>query len=163
MMLWVNLIMDTMGALALGTEPPSSELLSRRPYKRNASLISNIMVTEASMFFCSFNPSECLLSLKFLFFVSIFFTHASSLSLRFSIFFIQDSFFLFYPFYQSRTTRIRSHMVVFHPQSSLLLPYHSILFFLPYLIFSFLTNLFYFYYLTIYFSYHSISLPFSSP
>lgn len=45
MMLWVNLIMDTMGALALGTEPPSSELLSRRPYKRNASLISNIMVS----------------------------------------------------------------------------------------------------------------------
>jgi len=39
-MLWVNLIMDTMGALALGTEPPSEELLWRRPYKRDASLIS---------------------------------------------------------------------------------------------------------------------------
>jgi hypothetical protein len=43
MMLWVNLIMDTMGALALGTEPPSTKLLQRRPYKRNASLISNKM------------------------------------------------------------------------------------------------------------------------
>eukprot|EP01041_Mallomonas_annulata_P003293 gene3293-6525_t len=43
MMLWVNLIMDTMGALALGTEPPSRVLLKRRPYKRNASLISNLM------------------------------------------------------------------------------------------------------------------------
>lgn len=40
MMLWVNLIMDTMGALALGTEPPQLELLDRRPYKRDASLIS---------------------------------------------------------------------------------------------------------------------------
>ena len=40
MMLWVNLIMDTMGALALGTEPPGDELLLRRPYKRDASLIS---------------------------------------------------------------------------------------------------------------------------
>jgi P-type Ca2+ transporter type 2C len=40
MMLWVNLIMDTMGALALGTEPPHIELLDRRPYKRDASLIS---------------------------------------------------------------------------------------------------------------------------
>jgi len=40
MMLWVNLIMDTMGALALGTEPPRLELLDRRPYKRDASLIS---------------------------------------------------------------------------------------------------------------------------
>mmetsp|Transcript_14213 Transcript_14213/g.23654 ORF Transcript_14213/g.23654 Transcript_14213/m.23654 type:complete len:1068 (-) Transcript_14213:64-3267(-) len=43
MMLWVNLIMDTMGALALGTEPPSPKLLNRRPYKRNASLISRKM------------------------------------------------------------------------------------------------------------------------
>jgi len=49
MMLWVNLIMDTMGALALGTEPPTLELLNRRPYRRDASLINlpmwrNIMV-----------------------------------------------------------------------------------------------------------------------
>jgi calcium-translocating P-type ATPase len=43
MMLWVNLIMDTMGALALGTEPPKEELLDRHPYKRNASLISRPM------------------------------------------------------------------------------------------------------------------------
>lgn len=44
MMLWVNLIMDTMGALALGTEPPSQKLLLRRPFKRNASLISRKMM-----------------------------------------------------------------------------------------------------------------------
>mmetsp|Transcript_13425 Transcript_13425/g.12987 ORF Transcript_13425/g.12987 Transcript_13425/m.12987 type:complete len:784 (+) Transcript_13425:187-2538(+) len=43
MMLWVNLIMDTMGALALGTEPPTSALLMRKPYKRSASLISRPM------------------------------------------------------------------------------------------------------------------------
>lgn len=43
MMLWVNLIMDTMGALALGTEPPRPELLDRRPYRRDASLISRPM------------------------------------------------------------------------------------------------------------------------
>jgi len=43
MMLWVNLIMDTMGALALGTEPPSETLLRRLPYRRDASLISNVM------------------------------------------------------------------------------------------------------------------------
>jgi magnesium-transporting ATPase (P-type) len=36
--------MDTMGALALGTEPPSSDLLKRKPYKRNASLVSNKMI-----------------------------------------------------------------------------------------------------------------------
>merc|ERR1712038_1827694 len=43
MMLWVNLIMDTMGTLALGTEPPGDDLLTRRPYKRDASLISRPM------------------------------------------------------------------------------------------------------------------------
>jgi Ca2+-transporting ATPase len=43
MMLWVNLIMDTMGALALGTEPPRQELLDRRPYRRDGSLISRPM------------------------------------------------------------------------------------------------------------------------
>ena len=43
MMLWVNLIMDTMGALALGTEAPTPKLLDRAPYKRDASLVSRVM------------------------------------------------------------------------------------------------------------------------
>lgn len=51
MMLWVNLIMDTMGALALGTEPPSPSLLQRRPYKRNASLINNKMLRHITVQF----------------------------------------------------------------------------------------------------------------
>jgi magnesium-transporting ATPase (P-type) len=42
-MLWVNLVMDTMGALALGTENPVNSLLERKPYKRSASLISRQM------------------------------------------------------------------------------------------------------------------------
>jgi Ca2+-transporting ATPase len=44
MMLWVNLIMDALGALALGTEPPSAQLLTRRPYKRDSSLVSLVMI-----------------------------------------------------------------------------------------------------------------------
>jgi len=44
MMLWVNLIMDTMGALALGTETPGPQLLDRRPLRRDASLISLPMI-----------------------------------------------------------------------------------------------------------------------
>lgn len=39
MMLWVNLIMDTMGALALGTEKPTQALLERKPYASTASLV----------------------------------------------------------------------------------------------------------------------------
>ncbi len=43
-MLWVNLIMDSLASLALATEPPNENLLSRPPYGRNASLISKRMV-----------------------------------------------------------------------------------------------------------------------
>jgi magnesium-transporting ATPase (P-type) len=42
-LLWVNLIMDTMGALALGTEGPTPELLERKPYKRSSSIVSRTM------------------------------------------------------------------------------------------------------------------------
>lgn len=52
MMLWVNLIMDSFGALALGTEAPSLSLLDRKPYKTSCSLVSrpmwrNILVQSA--------------------------------------------------------------------------------------------------------------------
>ncbi|CAD7952894.1 unnamed protein product [Amoebophrya sp. A25] len=39
-MLWVNLIMDSLGALALASEPPVPELLQRPPYGRNKPLLS---------------------------------------------------------------------------------------------------------------------------
>lgn len=44
MMLWVNLIMDTMGALALGTEAPTMDLLNRKPYRRTAPLLNYTMI-----------------------------------------------------------------------------------------------------------------------
>ena len=42
-MLWVNLIMDSLGSLALATEPPYEELLKRTPTKRNESIINGKM------------------------------------------------------------------------------------------------------------------------
>jgi len=43
-LLWVNLIMDTMAALALGTEKPTDQLLDRKPINvHEQRLISNIM------------------------------------------------------------------------------------------------------------------------
>ncbi|PNH11294.1 putative calcium-transporting ATPase 5, plasma membrane-type [Tetrabaena socialis] len=42
-LLWVNLIMDTMGALALATEDPNPELLLMKPYGREENLITRIM------------------------------------------------------------------------------------------------------------------------
>nr|GMD80481.1 putative calcium-transporting ATPase 13, plasma membrane-type [Ipomoea batatas] len=42
-LLWVNLIMDTLGALALATEKPTKELMDRPPVGRTEPLITNIM------------------------------------------------------------------------------------------------------------------------
>ena len=42
-MLWVNLIMDSLGSLALATEPPYNELLNRKPTDRNESIINGRM------------------------------------------------------------------------------------------------------------------------
>ena len=39
-MLWINLIMDTLAALALATDPPLDELLTRMPYGRNEHIIT---------------------------------------------------------------------------------------------------------------------------
>ena len=43
-MLWVNLVMDTLASLALATEPPTEELLKRKPYGRTKSIISPMMM-----------------------------------------------------------------------------------------------------------------------
>ncbi|BAF15709.1 calcium-transporting ATPase 5, plasma membrane-type [Oryza sativa Japonica Group] len=42
-LLWVNLIMDTLGALALATEPPTDHLMQRPPVGRREPLITNVM------------------------------------------------------------------------------------------------------------------------
>ncbi|KAL0388527.1 UNVERIFIED_CONTAM: putative calcium-transporting ATPase 13, plasma membrane-type [Sesamum radiatum] len=42
-LLWVNLIMDTLGALALATENPTKELMKKKPVGRNEPLITNVM------------------------------------------------------------------------------------------------------------------------
>ena len=42
-MLWINLIMDSLGSLALATEPPYDELLNREPTKKNESIINGKM------------------------------------------------------------------------------------------------------------------------
>ncbi|PRQ36148.1 putative calcium-transporting ATPase [Rosa chinensis] len=42
-LLWVNLIMDTLGALALATDKPTKELMENPPVRRTEPLITNIM------------------------------------------------------------------------------------------------------------------------
>ena len=43
-MLWVNLIMDSFASLALATEDPSDSLLNRKPYSRDASILTPMMI-----------------------------------------------------------------------------------------------------------------------
>ncbi|KAL9142448.1 hypothetical protein ABFS82_14G170200 [Erythranthe guttata] len=42
-LLWVNMIMDTLGALAIATEPPHDGLMKRPPVGRNVNIITKIM------------------------------------------------------------------------------------------------------------------------
>ncbi|WDK22260.1 calcium-translocating P-type ATPase [Colletotrichum graminicola] len=42
-LLWVNLIMDTLAALALATDPPQDSVLDRKPERRDASIITTTM------------------------------------------------------------------------------------------------------------------------
>ena len=48
-MLWVNLIMDSLASLALATEPPTEDLLTRKPYGRTKPLISRTMFRNIAM------------------------------------------------------------------------------------------------------------------
>ncbi|KAG8062755.1 hypothetical protein GUJ93_ZPchr0003g17325 [Zizania palustris] len=42
-LLWVNMIMDTLGALALATEPPNDNLMKKAPVGRTGKFITNVM------------------------------------------------------------------------------------------------------------------------
>ncbi|XP_044486506.1 calcium-transporting ATPase 9, plasma membrane-type isoform X3 [Mangifera indica] len=62
-LLWVNLIMDTLGALALATEPPTDQLMHRMPVGRREPLITNIMWR--NLFIQAFYQVAVLLVLNF--------------------------------------------------------------------------------------------------
>ncbi|KAK0640952.1 hypothetical protein B0T16DRAFT_393315 [Cercophora newfieldiana] len=42
-LLWVNLIMDTLAALALATDPPADSIINRKPERKGSSIISTTM------------------------------------------------------------------------------------------------------------------------
>lgn len=43
-MIWINIILDTMAGLALGSEKPTPTLLNRKPYRRRSGLITKAMI-----------------------------------------------------------------------------------------------------------------------
>ena len=48
-MLWIDLIMDSLGSLALATEPPHDELLKRKPSQKNENIINKDMLKHIIM------------------------------------------------------------------------------------------------------------------
>lgn len=48
-MLWINLVMDGLGALALGAEPALSKYMQEKPKSRTQSIISKKMMTQISL------------------------------------------------------------------------------------------------------------------
>jgi magnesium-transporting ATPase (P-type) len=63
-LLWVNLIMDTLGALALATEPPTDNLMKRNPVGRRQVKVSEFIVDNivCNVFQCIV---LCILNLKY--------------------------------------------------------------------------------------------------
>lgn len=68
-MLWVNLIMDTFGAMALASLPPSPKVMKDKPRDRRASIITRPMMAELTcvgvvffaitlVFYCIFNAMD---------------------------------------------------------------------------------------------------------
>ena len=48
-LLWVNLIMDTLGALALATEPPTDHLMHRTPVGRRYNIMKKFSETKLNI------------------------------------------------------------------------------------------------------------------
>ena len=46
--LWIDLIMDSLVALTLTTDPPNDGLFRRKPTKRNENIITNSMIKDVS-------------------------------------------------------------------------------------------------------------------
>lgn len=62
-MLWINIIMDTLGALAFAGEPPTPELMREKPKRRNEPLLSREMAVQVG--FCgSLTLFVCILFLR---------------------------------------------------------------------------------------------------
>jgi len=45
-LLWVNMIMDSLGALALATDPPTEKLLNRKPYHKHERILNKRMLIQ---------------------------------------------------------------------------------------------------------------------
>lgn len=62
-MLWINMVMDTLAALAFSYEPPLKEYMEERPKKKNEKILNTYMLNEI-LFTGSYSALLCILFLK---------------------------------------------------------------------------------------------------
>ena len=103
-MLWVNMIMDTLGGLAFAGEAPSRRCMSERPKKREEPILNKYMAHQI-FFSGSCTVLVSMLFLKHPFFVSHFRTHENDLVLL-SAFFALFIFLGVMQCFNSRTDRL---------------------------------------------------------
>lgn len=70
-MLWINIIMDTIGALAFACEAPLSDTMRQKPKKRDVSIVSPLMISKI-LFNGLFSLLLCLIFMKTNFFIKYF-------------------------------------------------------------------------------------------
>ena len=104
-MLWINLIMDTLGGLAFAGEPPLPSCMRERPKRRDEPILNGYMIHQ--ILFCGgFTAALCILFLKHPFFTSMFRPSEDGIYLLTAFF----AFFIFasvFNCFSARTDRLR--------------------------------------------------------
>ena len=104
-MLWINLIMDTLGGLAFAGEAPREEYMRERPKKRETGILNGYMADEIAVL-GGFTVALCLFFLKCPWITSQFRPHPNNLYLL-TAFFALFIFASVFNCFNARTDRLR--------------------------------------------------------
>ncbi|MBE6633114.1 MAG: calcium-translocating P-type ATPase, PMCA-type [Ruminococcaceae bacterium] len=104
-MLWINLIMDTLGGLAFAGEAPLPDYMKERPKRREEGILNRYMANEI-FFLGGFTVALCLLFLKSPFIISHFRPHEHNLYLL-TAFFALFIFSSVFNCFNARTDRLK--------------------------------------------------------
>ena len=104
-MLWINLIMDTLGGLAFAGEAPREEYLRERPKRRETGILNGYMADEIAVL-GGFTVALCLFFLKCPWITSQFRPHPNNLYLL-TAFFALFIFASVFNCFNARTDRLR--------------------------------------------------------
>lgn len=100
-MLWINMVMDTLAALAFAFEPPLLEYMNEKPKKKDESIINSYMVSEI-VITGIYTTLLCILFLKLSFIKDLFLNDKSFMTAFFGLFIFAGIFNCF----NAHTSRI---------------------------------------------------------